>query len=124
MNKQILTYILFGACGVSIDYFVYIYLLDFFTIEISKILGFFAGALFNFFMNRKITFGALDKTFLRLLRFSFLYGFSLFLNVAVNTLIIKFMKDSVYAIDIAFLFATGTSIIVNFIGQKFWVFKK
>ena len=29
-----------------------------------------------------------------------------------------------HKILIAFLLATGTSTIVNFIGQKFWVFKK
>tara|TARA_B100000131_G_C17946741_1_gene544710 strand:- start:372 stop:746 length:375 start_codon:yes stop_codon:yes gene_type:complete len=124
MNKQIIYFLIIGSTGVLIDYLVYLFLLSFVPINISKILGFISGAAFNFFMNRKLTFAVSDFLATRLIKFSFLYAFTLFLNVSVNQLSLELLSSNNYKIHIAFILATGTSTAVNFIGQKFWVFKK
>ena len=124
MNKQITYFLIVGSTGVLIDYLVYILLISFIPINISKVISFVSGALFNFFMNRKLTFGVSDFLTTRLTKFSFLYAFTLFLNVAVNQMSLETFAFNNYKIHIAFILATGISTIVNFIGQKFWVFKK
>ena len=124
MNKQIIYFLIIGSTGVLIDYLVYILLLYFIQINLSKVCGFIAGALFNFFMNRKLTFAVSDLLRTRLIKFSLLYTFTLFLNVSINQVSLETFAFIDHKILIAFLLATGTSTIVNFIGQKFWVFKK
>ncbi|MDX2083962.1 MAG: GtrA family protein [Candidatus Melainabacteria bacterium] len=53
------------------------------------------------------------------LRFMALYLFSLAANVAVNKCCIGLLSTGLWP---AFLLATATSTILNFLGQKFWVF--
>jgi len=53
-------------------------------------------------------------------RFYSLYVFSLGMNVVLNSLVLDYNVDLIY---IAFLVATGVSVVINFIGLKYWVYK-
>jgi putative flippase GtrA len=44
-------------------------------------------------------------------------------NVLVNALILKLLADVEFAIQLAFLLATGASASLNFVGMKFFVFR-
>ena len=124
MNSQIFYFVVIGTIGVSIDYIIYTFILNFLSIDISKTLGFVSGALFNFFMNRKITFSVSDVVERRLLKFFLLYCLTLYLNVTINKVAANFFISNTFNIQIAFILATSVSTVINFIGQKFWVFKK
>ncbi len=64
-----------------------------------------------------------------MVKFGALYGFSLVMNVAVNSSLLFLLHHFAHVVDlpgkylIAFVGATGFSAVMNFLGQKFWVFK-
>ncbi len=83
--------------------------------------------LFHSFVEHSLLFlliniGHLKKytiNFKEILRFMVLYSATLGANVASN----KYMLSMTGLIFFAFLFATGVSTVLNFTGQKFWVFR-
>jgi putative flippase GtrA len=65
--KQFFLYCLCGGIGVSTDYLIFYYVLNFgLWYQGANLLGYLAGTLVSFFLNRKITFGAQDKVVRRL----------------------------------------------------------
>lgn len=71
---QFFFYCFCGLIAVSSDYFIYILvMLGGVSYQIANIIGYLAGTLVSFFLNRKITFGVSDKVNTR---------FGLFLVVA------------------------------------------
>lgn len=79
--------------------------------------------------NKNWTWKKNDKSNKRVLKFSILYSFSLLLNVITNSQLLTtlYKNESFinlpYKYFIAFIGATGMSTILNFLGQKFWIFK-
>jgi len=123
MNRQLIFFLIIGTCGVLIDYGVYLLLLNLISIQISKTLGFVSGALFNFFMNRLFTWKVKSQVSKRFIRFIVLYIFTLIANVLSNDFSLNLLQSQMYYIQISFLIATSISTILNFLGQKFWVFR-
>jgi putative flippase GtrA len=70
-------------------------------------------------MNKKITFKSENNAFSESLKFIILYAISLFFNSTTHDYFLKY--DIMY---LPFISATIVSVIINFSGQKFWVFKK
>ena len=145
LKKQIFVFILIGICTVLLDYMVYRFLLYFtensridnIYLEVfSKTTGFLAGTLFSYFANKYITFKSQSYKGKTLLKFIFLYATTLLINVVSNSISIfvlnqinlsniLFIEINMNINDIyllAFLFATGISAILNFIGMKWFVF--
>jgi putative flippase GtrA len=80
-------------------------------------------------LNKLWTWKQRDRSNARLLKFAVLYGVSLFLNVFTNSTLLYLLNEYKDILDlpfkylIAFVGATGMSAVVNFVGQKFWVFR-
>ncbi|WP_428430583.1 GtrA family protein [Photobacterium chitinilyticum] len=108
-----------GLSSVAIDYFCYHFLIDYVHTGYAKAISFILGSIFAYVMNNFWTFEAKVVRFQNIAKFSMLYLFSLTLNVFANDLSIT-VTGSLF---LSFLFATSISTVVNFIGQKFWVFK-
>lgn len=145
LKKQIFVFIIIGIFTVLLDFFTYkyfLYLLHDFKINnlylemFSKTTGFLMGTLFAYFANKYITFKKQNYKGKTLLRFIFLYSSTLSINVVSNSIIIlilnKINYKNILFIDInisindiyllAFLFATGLSATLNFVGMKWFVF--
>ena len=75
--------------------------------------------LLHFSLNKYWTFEKHEKSYKEIIRFGILYSLTLGLNVMTN----KVVLENVNIYFLAFLVATGVSTVMNFIGQKFWVFK-
>lgn len=86
----------------------------------AKACSFLAGSLVAYVINKYWTFEQGGASHADVLKFGVLYASTLGANVAVNKLSLTVLPG-VYAL--AFLAATGTSTVLNFIGQKYWVFK-
>ena len=115
-------FILVGLCSVSIDlifYYFFIYF-EIFDPNNSKRLSFVIGALFAFYANRSYVFKVSEKKISHFFLFCLLYLGSFLLN--------SFTHDYIYLISkitfLSFLCATAISTIVNYLGQKFIIFKK
>jgi putative flippase GtrA len=118
---QWLRFIVVGAMAVSTDYTCYQLLTDVLTIDIAKGISFILGSVVAFFMNKIWTFNHNSTTATAAIRFTTLYSVTFFANVLVNHVALLLLFNISV---VAFLLATATSTILNYLGMKYWVFSQ
>lgn len=118
-RTQLLRFLVVGCSAVLTDFLSYTLLLHFLTHAPAKTLAFIAGTIIAYVLNKYWTFEKPGHNHSELGRFIMLYTSTLGANVAVNATVLFLFPTAVL---FAFLCATGTSTILNFIGQKWWVF--
>ena len=124
-NSQIIRFLFVGGTTVIIDFVVYSTLLLLGnTTQISKGLGFFAGTVFAYFANKKVTFKSKNSGPLKFLLFILLYLFSLSANVVTNEIVLYILNYTKLSFLLAFIIATALSASMNFFGMKYIVFNK
>ena len=118
--RQLSFYSLFGIISLAIDFIIYILLTEFLFLSasISKILSFIAGSVNSFILNKNFTFKVKEFYIKQPIKFAILYSISLFFNSLTH----DFFDKSFDGL-IPFGIATFVSVIINFSGQKFWVFR-
>tara|TARA_B110001454_G_scaffold200666_1_gene206471 strand:+ start:318 stop:713 length:396 start_codon:yes stop_codon:yes gene_type:complete len=121
LYKQISRFSVAGLSAVAVDFLSYYSLINYLSYDISKTLSFIIGAVVAYVINKFWTFEKNNLSFKELAKFALLYTFSLILNVYMNKLFLDITNNITI---IAFLVATGSSALINFVGQKWWVFKK
>lgn len=121
MKKELITYIIIGIASVSVDYISYLGFVSFLPTSFAKTFSYIAGMVVGFVCNRYFTFKSTNKVHRDAFFFVIVYVGSLLLNVVINEAVL-FLSPS--SMTIAFMLATGTSIITNYLGQKFWVYRK
>lgn len=119
--KELFRFLIGGGCAVITDCAVYYMLLCYGigTAE-SKLSGFVTGSLVGFTINRIWTFKSHGAVPLQLIKYTLLYICSAFFNTVTNEITIKYIS----VIWFAFLLATGVSTVINYLGQKYFVFRK
>jgi putative flippase GtrA len=132
-KKELLRFLVSGFTAVAIDLGVYFLLVMIMSTNLAKGISFISGTFVAFMLNKYWTFEVKERSYLEIVKFITLYAITLAINIAVNKIVLnmalKMDLDFGFrvipkAYMIAFLCATGTSTILNFIGQKFWVFKQ
>jgi putative flippase GtrA len=117
-------FLVVGITAVLIDFGAYRGLLALgVDIDVSKAVGFVAGAVFGYVVNRDWTFQAAGGPGV-IIRFIALYAASLLLNVGVNAAVLAILPAGELARAVAFLIATGASATSNFCGMKWLVFTR
>ena len=119
LTKEISRCSVAGFSAVFTDFSTYFLFINFFNNDISKSFSFIVGTIVAFTLNKFWTFQKFNKSTNEILKFIILYSISLTVNVFVNKTILDFTG----LLILAFIIATASSAILNFIGQKFWVFK-
>jgi putative flippase GtrA len=127
-----------------LDLSVYYGLSQFVPTYLAKSVAIVLATILNYQLNKAWTWGQKDKDTQRFMKYVFLYVLSGTTNVFTNEfflmtlpnadliLHVDFPKDAVvfpiFAIKIdkffAVIFATAMGMVVNFLGQKLWVFKE
>ncbi|WP_322923925.1 GtrA family protein [Paenibacillus campi] len=120
LKKQLLRFFVTGCSAVITDSIIYYLLLHVWPASVSKGVSFLCGAGVAFILNKLWTFEAASNTVTHIWKFSILYASTLAANIAVNKLVLIIFNGNYI---LAFLMATGTSMVLNFVGQKWWVFK-
>ena len=120
-KKELIRFLFGGGSAVVVDYIVYhLLMLCGQNQDISKAISFICGAAVGFVINKLWTFESSKFSRVEILRYVILYSCTAVINAGVNRLVIK-----VTAIEmLAFLCATGVSTVLNFLGQKYFVFRK
>lgn len=118
--KELLKFCVGGGSAVIVDYIVYLLLKMVMEISMAKALSFIAGAIVGFLINKYWTFNSPVFKGYEVIKYVFLYACSATVNTFVNDIVLG-MCGMVAA---AFIAATGCSTIINFLGQKFFVFRK
>lgn len=118
--KELLRFLVGGGSAVIVDFTVYsILVYCAVDVSVAKAISYVAGAAIGFIINKFWTFESAKISIYEILRYIILYAFSALANTAVNAAVIWVTSITVFA----FLCATGVSTIMNFLGQKFFVFK-
>lgn len=119
--KEMLKFLVGGGSAVIIDFVVYrVLLLSGGDIVWSKGVSYVSGAIVGFIINKLWTFQSKGFSEREIGRYILLYIVSACLNTGVNKVTLHFVDITL----VAFLFATGASTVMNFLGQKFFVFVK
>ena len=121
INKQIVRFSFAGVSAVGVDFLSYYLLIDYISYDLAKTISFILGAVVAYLINKFWTFEKYDFSYQEIIMFATLYMISLGANVLVNKLVLQLTNSIIL---IAFLCATATSASMNFIGQKWWVFKR
>ena len=118
--RQFISYSMIGIISLLIDIIVYVLLSDFFLISksLSKIISFILASINSFLGNKIFTFKLKSYNFREPLKFILLYSVSLIANSSTHDFFLN-----VFDGFLPFIIASIVSIIINFGGQKIWVFK-
>jgi len=119
IKKELLRFLVAGLSAVGTDLAIYYMLLNFFSSDISKAISFLTGTIVAFLINKYWTFEKQENSYVEIFRFGVLYSLTLGANIITN----KTILDNTEIVFIAFIMATGVSTVLNFVGQKWWVFK-
>lgn len=120
-KKELLRFLVGGGSAVVTDYIVYRMLLYFgIDMSVSKAVSYVSGAAIGFVINKLWTFESKGFSKMEIVRYIMLYAVSACANAGVNKLVMFIVNIQIFA----FLCATGVSTVLNFIGQKFFVFVK
>lgn len=119
IKKEIKRFLVAGFSAVGTDLATYYILLNFFNTDIAKAVSFFLGTIVAFIINKYWTFEKHEKSYTEIVKFGLLYSLTLGVNVMTNKIVLDMFSITI----LAFLIATGVSTVLNFIGQKWWVFR-
>ena len=120
LKKQLIRFLFAGFSAVLVDLVSYYILLNFFNFNLAKTISFIFGSIVAFTVNKYWTFEQYIKNLSEIIRFTSLYSLTLALNIIANRISLV-LTDMLL---LSFIIATTASTIVNFIGQKFWVFDR
>jgi gtrA family protein len=121
INKQeILKFLIGGGTAVIVDFFTYkIFMMLGLERTIAKTLSFICGSIVGFIINKYWTFKSPKFQIKEILKYTVLYILTAFINSQVNKYTLLLFGNEIFA----FLCATGVSTILNFLGQKFLIFR-
>ena len=121
INKQeILKFLVGGGTAVIVDFFTYkIFMMLALERTIAKRLSFICGSIVGFIINKYWTFKSPKFQIKEILKYTVLYILTAFINSQVNKYTLLLFGNEMFA----FLCATGVSTILNFLGQKFLIFR-
>lgn len=142
--KQLTKFFIIGVSAVLVDFIVYYVLSDLIKIntDVSKAFGFIIGTIYTYFLNKRWTWKYTEKSNKGMIAmFGVVYLVSFIFNLLINKYGLEFIPDYLFSLTIqdgegqvsnlfsikgdkflAFFFATVVSAVINFIGQKFFVF--
>lgn len=126
IKRELAIFVIVGFITVIVDFSVYrtVYYFSSISIEAAKTAGFVIGTIFAYFANRLGTFKHIDYSRGTALRFTLLYTSTLTVNAMINTITLNAFANKFAAIEMSFLVATAFSSVVNFIGMKYFVFRR
>ena len=138
-KKQLTKFVLIGGLAVLTDLACYYTFLNLIPDDafrgpmdneaVSKCLSFLCGLSVTYWFNKRWTWRRRDRDNRRLVKFLLTYGVSLVVNVSINSGLLHLLHEQPLLVPvphkylIAFIGATGFCSAMNFMGQKFWIFK-
>ena len=118
-EREIRRFIFVGLIVLITDMSIYYTLIKIINYDVAKVIAFVFGTIVAFVLNKLWTFQKYQKKFSEVWQFIVLYTFALLVNVVTN----HFVIDLTNLIFFSYLVATTMSTMINFLGQKLWVFR-
>lgn len=120
VNISFLRFLLVGGTSTILDYVIYMVLSRYINYSLAKVISMCCACIYSFFLNKGFSFRDQSKTdIVQLIK----YVTALVVNITVNVLVNALVLEMVGIKTIAFIVATGTAMIVNYLLQKEFVFR-
>jgi putative flippase GtrA len=121
---QLVRFLVMGTTSVLVDLGVYRLLAAQFGmhIDFAKAISYWFGVLVGFAGNKFWTFRSGQKSIREPLSYAVLYCATMFANIGCNRAVLSIVGPQ--ATGLAFLFATGVTTCLNFVGMRFLVFRR
>ena len=131
LKRQLTSFIVIGISVTLLDFIIYELLSSIISYVLAKTISFITGSITAYLLNKFFTFRQPSHSTAESIRFAALYTLTLVVNVSVNQLCLtvlpqigRLAESWQIVVIMAFIVATGFSTVLNFIGQKLWVFVK
>ncbi|MEX2187082.1 MAG: GtrA family protein [Pirellulales bacterium] len=122
-RKQLLRFLVVGSTSVAVDFAAYRMLAAGLpSRDIAKAVSYLAGVVVGFFGNKWWTFESARRSATEPISYLALYAATLAVNVACNRAALVVLGENGGAW--AFLFATGITTVLNFLGMKLVTFRR
>ena len=122
-RKQLLRFLVVGSTSVAVDFAVYRALVAaLWPWDIAKGASYMAGVVVGFFGNKCWMFESSRRSAAEPVSYLVLYAITLAVNVACNRAALIALGDG--AGPWAFVFATGVTTVLNFLGMKLVTFRR
>lgn len=122
--KEFIKFAIVGSTSTAVNYAVFYYLFHFdhFNYLVASASGFITGMFISYTLNRKFTFESENQK--RAKEFFSYFAVCLF-SLGLSLLTLRFCVEILHISPLlGNLFAIGVSTVSNFLGAKFFVFKK
>lgn len=127
-RKQMTRFLFVGGSSVAVDLLCYAFLLGRLDRVSAKGIAYAVGVLVGFAGNKLWTFESRRKSYSEPAIYVLVYGITLVLNMAINSLVCDSMTAWVRSDRatqlLAFLVATGVTTVLNFLGLKYVAFRQ
>jgi len=119
--REVFLFVFIGGCSTAIDFILYLVFLHAVNVVIAKGASMIAASVFSYILNKTLTFKVRKKSDpVMVVRFYIVFVLNLLANVSVNWLFYSLLQTKL----IPFILATGAGMTVNFLGQKYFVFRE
>lgn len=118
--KNIIKFCVVGLTSTAIDLYIYIFLSGYLHVIVAKILSMTVASVLSYYINKCWTFKNKSKTSLvSLIKYYLTFLINLSTNTTINFLLYRSTGNKL----LSFFIATGCAMTINYILQRFFVFK-
>ncbi len=124
LTTQVWRFVVTGGLSAIVDYGLYTFLdlVGHVQIDAAKAMGFVAGTITAYLINRRWTFQAPPST-ARFVAVIALYALTYAVQVGINYLFYLKFAGQPWQVPVAFVIAQGTATVINFVVQRAVIFR-